>query len=107
MDAALHPQPDVFSGFRFVEARATDTTIKAGYATSNATSMAFGYGQHACPGRFFAANEIKAIMAQILLQYDFKYPEGVSRPPSVLCETQCLPNPTGRMLFKKRKGSGV
>lgn len=40
--------------------------------------MAFGYGRHACPGRFFAANEIKLICAQILLNYDLKLPEGVS-----------------------------
>ncbi|KAI9837892.1 MAG: hypothetical protein M1837_002682 [Sclerophora amabilis] len=102
MDATLHPEPEVFDGFRFAKTRAADTTAKPGYAASNAASMAFGYGQHACPGRFFAANEIKAIMAQLLLRYDFKYPEGVSRPPSLVFETQNLPNPAGRILFKRR-----
>jgi hypothetical protein len=41
------------------------------------TSLTFGYGRHACPGRFFAANEIKMIMAEILLRYEIVNPPGV------------------------------
>lgn len=32
--------------------------------------LGFGYGKHACPGRFFAANEIKIVLCHILLKYD-------------------------------------
>jgi cytochrome P450 len=39
--------------------------------------MSFGFGRHACPGRFFAANEIKLILSRILLDYDIKMPDGV------------------------------
>lgn len=42
--------------------------------------MSFGFGRHACPGRFFAANEIKLILARMLLDYDIKMPEGVETP---------------------------
>ena len=35
-------------------------------------SLEFGYGKHACPGRFFAVNEIKLILANLLLRFDFK-----------------------------------
>ena len=38
-------------------------------------NMAFGFGRHACPGRFFAANEIKLILARLLLGYDMRLPE--------------------------------
>jgi len=34
--------------------------------------MAFGYGEHACPGRFFASNEIKIALIHLLLKYDWK-----------------------------------
>ncbi len=41
--------------------------------------MPFGFGRHACPGRFFAANEIKLVLAQLLLNYDMKLPEGAEK----------------------------
>ena len=37
----------------------------------------FGYGRHACPGRFFATNEIKMIVAKMILDYDIKMPGNV------------------------------
>lgn len=39
--------------------------------------MGFGHGTHACPGRFFAANEVKIALIFTLLNYDWKLPEGV------------------------------
>lgn len=39
---------------------------------TTATNLTFGNGRHACPGRFFAANEIKAMLAHVLLEYDVK-----------------------------------
>ena len=41
------------------------------------TLVQFGVGRHACPGRFFAANEIKMIVANVVLAYDIKMPDGV------------------------------
>lgn len=41
---------------------------------------AFGYGHHACPGRFFAAHEVKMVMCHLLLKYDWKVPDGVDEP---------------------------
>ncbi|KAF7327048.1 hypothetical protein MKEN_00280000 [Mycena kentingensis (nom. inval.)] len=32
--------------------------------------LSFGHGRHSCPGRFFAATEIKAMLAHILLNYE-------------------------------------
>lgn len=43
-----------------------------------ATSLTFGYGRHACPGRFFAANEIKMIVAVLLMNYEIKNPPGMT-----------------------------
>lgn len=38
--------------------------------------MPFGYGKHACPGRFFAANEIKVIVINLLRKYDIETRQG-------------------------------
>lgn len=35
--------------------------------------LSFGQGEHACPGRFFASDEIKTAMLHILLKYDWKF----------------------------------
>jgi cytochrome P450 len=40
------------------------------------THLMFGYGRHACPGRFFAINEIKTIVASFLMKYDMKNVDG-------------------------------
>ncbi|TRX98021.1 hypothetical protein FHL15_001231 [Xylaria flabelliformis] len=96
MDPDLYPNPGKFDGLRFAKTRDQ-------YAASNLRSMAFGYGRHACPGRFFASNEIKMIMAYLLLNYDFKFPEGKeSRPLSTAVETQLLPNEEATVCFKRR-----
>ena len=39
-------------------------------------NLNFGFGRNACPGRFFAANEIKLILARILLDFDLMMPDG-------------------------------
>ncbi|KIX06643.1 uncharacterized protein Z518_04619 [Rhinocladiella mackenziei CBS 650.93] len=35
-------------------------------------NLTFGHGKHACPGRFFAANEIKTLLALIIMLYDVR-----------------------------------
>ena len=107
MDRDLYPDPDHFDGLRFAKLRASDSSTDAArlvYAASNLDSMAFGYGRHACPGRYFADCEIKMIMAHLLTNYDFKFPDAVvERPESLLAETQCLPNHDAKVLFKRRQ----
>ncbi|KAF2764143.1 putative cytochrome P450 [Teratosphaeria nubilosa] len=106
MDPHLYPDPGKFDGLRFERIRtkeSVEVAARAQYVASNTSSMSFGFGRHACPGRWFAANEIKAIMAHILLHYDFKFPDGVNcRPPSIPVETQFLPNHSATLMFRKR-----
>ncbi|KAI0550324.1 putative cytochrome P450 [Xylaria curta] len=105
MDPDIYPDPETFDGFRFEKERMKkpENAGRHTYAASNHESMAFGYGRHACPGRLFASNEIKAIMGYLLLNYDIKFAEGQTRPKSLLVETQNLPNHEATVLFRKRK----
>jgi cytochrome P450 len=106
MDKNLYPNPDTFDGFRFVPGTDEKSKLAAGaktnYTSAHPGSMAFGYGQHACPGRFFAMMEIKAIIGEILSRFEMKLPDGQPRPPSITFETQHLPHPTGPVLFRAR-----
>ncbi|KAK8030950.1 ent-kaurene oxidase [Apiospora arundinis] len=69
--------------------------------------MAFGYGKHACPGRFFAANEIKLILAHILLQYDLRMPDGATeRYQRVIRGPAESPNPMDKIEFKRAQPAG-
>ncbi|TDZ21202.1 Ent-kaurene oxidase [Colletotrichum orbiculare MAFF 240422] len=111
MDPEIFPEPEKFNGFRFDEMTSTTShdsprekaEPSVAFAAAHPASMAFGYGRHACPGRFFASAEIKAIIVHLLMNYDFKFPKGqAERPPSLVFETQNLPNPAGRIMFKRR-----
>jgi cytochrome P450 len=41
-------------------------------------SLIWGYGRHVCPGRYFVANEMKMIIAEVLLHYELKNPPGIT-----------------------------
>lgn len=37
--------------------------------------LGFGHGKHSCPGRFFAAHEMKLMLAHLVQHYDVEYME--------------------------------
>ncbi|CAG7559083.1 unnamed protein product [Fusarium equiseti] len=67
-----------FDAYRFARMRETPGQDKQAHLVSTSRDMlGFGHGVHSCPGRFFAANEIKVALCHMLLKYDWKLPEGV------------------------------
>jgi cytochrome P450 len=69
---AVYDDPEKFDAFRFARKRLEPGQTNAwGHVTTSASHMGFGHGQHACPGRFFASNEIKVALCHLLLKYDF------------------------------------
>ncbi|KAI0009521.1 P450 monooxygenase No.2 [Xylariaceae sp. FL0662B] len=96
--------PDVFDPFRYSRAREKpENAQRYQLATTEVTSLPFGHGKHACPGRFFAASEAKLILCHLLLRYDFRYPEGQSRPRNLLFSENLIPDPSARVLIHKRE----
>ena len=103
-DPTIYPDPESFDGLRFyklrVENRANDGKYQ--YVTTNKEYLYWGHGAHACPGRFFAANEIKIILVHLILNYDIKLSEGESRPKNIFTEGGMIPDPQGKVWLKKR-----
>ncbi|KAK3684117.1 putative cytochrome P450 monooxygenase [Podospora appendiculata] len=80
-DPAVHANPAAWDGYRFLRMRETPgREHQAQLVSTGPDHLGFGHGQHACPGRFFAANEVKIALVQLLLKYDFRLPAGGPEP---------------------------
>ncbi|KAE8377934.1 cytochrome P450 [Aspergillus bertholletiae] len=76
-DPRIYPDPLEFDGYRFLKLREVpghETSAQA--VAPSPEHMGFGFGRHACPGRFFAINEVKIALCHILLKYEFKLVDG-------------------------------
>ena len=95
-DESIWQEPEKFDALRHYKLRqqkgSASSVAKAAEMVASAqlvgvghTSLQFGYGRHACPGRFFAAHEIKMIMATFLMHYDVKMPgDSKERYPNLI-----------------------
>jgi cytochrome P450 len=107
-DESNYTNPHEFQGFRFVEAT-DDGKINARQSFVSLTPeyLPFGHGNHACPGRFFAASTMKLILAYLLIHYDFMLEGGTAakdkRPEDFFFGGLRLPNRDARILFRKRQ----
>ncbi|OAA59711.1 Cytochrome P450 [Niveomyces insectorum RCEF 264] len=79
-DPTIYPDPLTFDGLRYCGPRKADGNPAAAahnqFVSVGPTDLVFGFGRHACPGRFFAANQIKMILAHALLRYDVQLEDG-------------------------------
>lgn len=80
MDPSIWANPETFDPYRFVNLRkASEDAGRHQFVTVTKDMIAFGYGKHTCPGRCFAANELKIIFITILRNYDVEIREGGSK----------------------------
>jgi cytochrome P450 len=73
--------------------------------TTSDTFLSFGHGRHACPGRFFAAMEMKLLVGYIVMNYDVE-PMAV-RPPSMFMGGTVLPPMKAKISVRRRAAGGV
>lgn len=102
-DPSIYPNPEVYDPYRFLKLRETPGNENTAQLVSvTPEHMAFGYGKHACPGRFFASNEVKVALCHILMKYDLKL--ATETKPAVLRNGFALAtNPFGKILIRRRQ----
>ncbi|TQS34898.1 hypothetical protein Golomagni_04700 [Golovinomyces magnicellulatus] len=63
-----------FDGLRYLKLRQLPGNANRHFFVSTSPdSLEFGYGVHACPGRFIANNQIKVIIIELLMNWDFRF----------------------------------
>ena len=64
---------DKYDGYRFIKMRdVPERAHQTQLVSVTSDHTGFGFGNHACPGRFFAATELKIALCHLLLKYDLK-----------------------------------
>ncbi|KAI0638659.1 cytochrome P450 [Trametes polyzona] len=107
--ARYGPTSDAFDPFRFARLReaTADAAVKHQLVNTSVDFLTFGHGKHACPGRFFAANELKTMLAYLVLNYDVCFAEPGRRPPNFRFGAANLPAQNAEVLFRKRRDAPV
>ncbi|KAB2573778.1 putative cytochrome p450 protein [Lasiodiplodia theobromae] len=102
-DDENYENPDKFDGSRFLRMRQEPGMETRGqFVTTSADHIGFGHGQRACPGRFFASNEIKIALAYLLVNYEWKF-EGGKPPARSLMDSEYVADPQQMILVKARE----
>ncbi|RDX53553.1 cytochrome P450 [Lentinus brumalis] len=105
-DEGIYENASTFDPFRFARMRAAEGEgTKHHLVHTSLEYMSFGHGKHACPGRFFAANELKAMLAYVVLNYDLKLPGDGPRPDNFCFGMNLIPDPKAEILFRRRQSA--
>lgn len=106
-DERYFSNAQTFDALRFfrMRQRSDDDANRFQFTSISDTNMNFGAGKHACPGRFFAGNEIKMILAYFLLNFDMKLKDGESRPKAMILMMSKTPDPNAEIMFRRRSSA--
>lgn len=104
-DPTLHADPKRWDPYRFLSMRTADPAKENSAAllvTTSPDHLGFGHGRDACPGRFFAANEVKVAICHLLIKYDWELVPGTDTSPNmmgIIAES----SPTARIRIRRRR----
>lgn len=101
-----HESGEQFDGYRFLRMREKKEveqgkTSHPHLVSPSTDHLGFGYGNHACPGRFFAANELKVALCHMLLKYDWKMADNAV-PTPVAFGMAYMPDLRAKLLIRRR-----
>ncbi|KAF9075520.1 cytochrome P450 [Rhodocollybia butyracea] len=107
-DEESYENPLKFDPFRFSRPREQYLAGLAGdkppvnedFVTTSERWLPFGHGIHGCPGRFFASNNLKMMLAHLLLNYEVQ-PWKV-RPPNISIDVISVVPMQATMMVRRR-----
>ncbi|KAH8722622.1 cytochrome P450 [Phaeosphaeriaceae sp. PMI808] len=102
-DPALYSVPTEFQPLRFYQPHADIDSAKL-FSSVAAGDSWFGFGRQACSGRWYASAQIKLVLCLLLLNYEFKFPDGqTERPKNWVKDEKTGPDMEQTILIKKRQ----
>jgi ent-kaurene oxidase len=104
LDPTVFPEPLAFDPMRCYRKRQENNKVHgylAGQTSPN--NLGFGYGGQACAGRQFAVAEIKLLVARLLYEFEFKMPEGKSRPNDIHVNELTFLPPSAKVMMRKKR----
>ncbi|KAF1933736.1 cytochrome P450 [Didymella exigua CBS 183.55] len=109
-DPNTYHNPNSFDPLRFLRRTGKDsqqqnnkesTVRSTNTVDTSLIFLPFGHGRHGCPGRFFAANEIKLLLAYIAMNYDIE-PLRI-RPEPIAFGSIMTPSPNISIKIRRKK----
>ncbi|KAH0404853.1 hypothetical protein KCU89_g710, partial [Aureobasidium melanogenum] len=102
-DPQLYEEPLRWIPDRFLKMRTTGGQEQAAQLVSTSPDhLAFGHGQHACPGRFFATIEIKIALCHLVLGYEWKLVPGSSVAP-IINGISAIASPSAKVAIRRKE----
>ncbi|KAI1421730.1 cytochrome P450 [Xylaria sp. FL1777] len=100
----IYDEPDKFDAARFMKKR-QEVGQEHGwqFVTTSPTHLTFGHGEHACPGRFFASNEIKIILCHMLMKFDWRFVPDIPEPEPRIFESAMAVRADTKIQARRRK----
>ncbi|KAI1754805.1 cytochrome P450 [Xylaria castorea] len=106
-DPLTTPNPEAFDPMRSYQKRHSSSGQMNKHLAGQTSpeNLSFGHGKLACPGRHFAVNEIKLLVARFITQYDIKFPDDVtSRPQNIYTDEFAMVDPKVKIMIRRRQG---
>lgn len=102
-DERIYLDPQTFDGLRYYRMRQVPgEESRHQFVSVSNEDLSFGFGTHACPGRFLGIYNTKIILAEIIRHYDLKLPDGAGRPVNTEVEVIVSPDPEAKILMRSR-----
>lgn len=114
-DPEYTSHPETFDGLRSYkrrqQIRTSDGKLRANteehqFYSTGRTTLNFGYGKSACPGRFFASLVLKILFVKLLTEYEFRFLPGTKRPKNIMAHEFLFCWPWQKMMVR-RKHNGI
>lgn len=83
MDRQFFHDPERFDGFRYYRLRteSEDARNSNQMVSVGKKDLTWGYGRHACPGRYIAEVAMKLLIIEYIMRYNIFLPDGTKQRP--------------------------